>query len=416
MTNFILGFIVAVGLISPTYVFADVVINEIAWMGTDDNGSCEWIELYNESEDIVDLSTWSITVLNKSGSTKTVSLGAGAGTTVNYSGIAGRGYYLLSHDTTAASVSCESSVIGEASDWLGNIGSIANDGARISLAQSGVEKDSVDARTGWTQSGIGGSNTVPKKTAQRVGSGWGTHAPTPRGPNHQEPLEEIPDHELPDETATSTAVVTIGGTAPLVPVLHPVPKIYFAPVVSRIVPVGADTTYETFVYDSTGELRTGASVTWSFGDGTREEGEEVSHAYREEGVYTAVVRGQVKGATIVQPFTVEAVRMDVVVEPHARGVLVHNTSPYLLDVSRWQVAEQGRTYTLPEDTVIAAGGSFVLSEEVSGLPISSAPTLLYPNKRVAAQHTNSEEGSGIEETLSSRTVSLDAVRPIPPQR
>ncbi|MCP6726813.1 MAG: lamin tail domain-containing protein [Patescibacteria group bacterium] len=37
-----------------------VVINEIAWMGTDASSSDEWIELYNASEEEVDLSTWSI--------------------------------------------------------------------------------------------------------------------------------------------------------------------------------------------------------------------------------------------------------------------------------------------------------------------------------------------------------------------
>ena len=50
-----------------------VVINEIAWMGTNASTSDEWIELYNASEEEVDLSTWSI-------------FGADTGQCINFSG------------------------------------------------------------------------------------------------------------------------------------------------------------------------------------------------------------------------------------------------------------------------------------------------------------------------------------------
>jgi hypothetical protein len=48
----------------PTPSFADttltIVINEIAWMGTQTSSSDEWIELYNSSSQPVDLSGWSL--------------------------------------------------------------------------------------------------------------------------------------------------------------------------------------------------------------------------------------------------------------------------------------------------------------------------------------------------------------------
>ncbi|MCF7876445.1 lamin tail domain-containing protein, partial [Candidatus Bipolaricaulota bacterium] len=38
----------------------EVVINEIAWMGTDASSSDGWLELYNTTDKTFDLSSWSI--------------------------------------------------------------------------------------------------------------------------------------------------------------------------------------------------------------------------------------------------------------------------------------------------------------------------------------------------------------------
>jgi len=50
----------------------DVVINEIAWMGTVANSSDEWIEFYNNTDSPIDISNWSI-------------FGADTGTCLNFS-------------------------------------------------------------------------------------------------------------------------------------------------------------------------------------------------------------------------------------------------------------------------------------------------------------------------------------------
>lgn len=42
----------------------DVVINEVAWMGTVDNTSDEWIELYNTTDAPIDIANWSISGAN----------------------------------------------------------------------------------------------------------------------------------------------------------------------------------------------------------------------------------------------------------------------------------------------------------------------------------------------------------------
>ncbi len=56
MSTFFRQFILLViFLIMPVFAHARVVINEIAWMGTKESQYGEWIELYNDASEVVDL-------------------------------------------------------------------------------------------------------------------------------------------------------------------------------------------------------------------------------------------------------------------------------------------------------------------------------------------------------------------------
>ncbi len=47
-------------LLSPLFCSASVVFNEIAWMGREESHSHEWIELYNQNEEMINLQGWKI--------------------------------------------------------------------------------------------------------------------------------------------------------------------------------------------------------------------------------------------------------------------------------------------------------------------------------------------------------------------
>ena len=49
----------------PLISSAKVVINEVAWMGTEESYSDEWIELYNNSTNTVNLEGWKIFTADK---------------------------------------------------------------------------------------------------------------------------------------------------------------------------------------------------------------------------------------------------------------------------------------------------------------------------------------------------------------
>ena len=359
---------------------AAVFISEVAWMGTASGGAnCEWLELYNDSDQDVSLVGWSISLQNPS-SVSTITLSTSANQPA-YNGIAARGFYFIGR------TACSSYPVQ--TDWLGTF-SISNDHSLITLKDaSGAAVSTVDASAGWTgDGGLGGTNPsggAVKKTPQWSGSAWFTADPTPRATNAapEEPeLEEPPVEE--EETTPPTA--TIGGTAPLLPVVSPVKKLYLSSIPGRIVLTNAETPYSALVYDSTGKIRKDAEVRWAFGDGGSEEGEEVRYTYRAAGEYTAVVRATTRDG-IEAVAMVQIVVQDALVSVEKvdeRGITVRNAATHLSDLSLWKLSTGKRSFRLPEDTVIAPGRSALLPWEATKLPTSTEAALLFPDGRHVA--------------------------------
>jgi uncharacterized repeat protein (TIGR01451 family) len=102
----------------------DVVINEIAWMGTEADYRDEWIELYNNTEQVIELTGWSIVAYD---GTPAVSL-TGA--------ISASGYYLLERSDDAAVSDIPADLI--------YTGALENDPAAESLVLLGADGQVVD--------------------------------------------------------------------------------------------------------------------------------------------------------------------------------------------------------------------------------------------------------------------------------
>ncbi|HYD92919.1 MAG TPA: lamin tail domain-containing protein [Candidatus Paceibacterota bacterium] len=362
--------IVLVALVAPSAVEASVFINEIAWMGTDASGTCEWIELYNSGSETVDLTNWTLTIENP-GSAKTIAFNEPG--SVQYLGIAASGFYLLARKSTT----CDPPISTSSVDWHGSFGNgISNDGATLTLRNGDQIIDTVEASAGWSDT-IGGTNTVPKKTPQYTGSGWFAGLPTPRATNESSDLPELED---PEDEEESPPTVTVGGTVPQLPVKDPVPKLYISAIPARIVLAGAETPYRAVVYDSFGELRRDASVRWSFGDGGTAESAITRYTYTEPGEYTAAVRASTReGISVLALMPVVVVEHGISIESVSeQGITLRNATSRLADLSSWKIRAR-RTFTIPEDTVIAPDGTALLPWSVTRLSTSTEPVLLFPN-------------------------------------
>ena len=141
----LLMFFVLAGGISASFVFAakngDVLINEIAWMGTEVSYNDEWIELRNNSGLEINLEGWVLKAADGSPKINTAGM------------VPAGGFYLLERSKNYTGA-LENG--GEVLELYDNLGNLIN---------------RVDASAGWPA----GDNTT-KKTMERTVSGWQTSA------------------------------------------------------------------------------------------------------------------------------------------------------------------------------------------------------------------------------------------------
>lgn len=113
---------------------AHVVINEIAWMGTEASANDEWIELFNPNTVSVDLNGWRILIAGDNSIMLTGSIAPGS-------------YYLL--ERTNNDPVSGSDYIG---DYIGSFGryGLSDTGEHLTLVNSsGAKVDDVDCGNGW---------------------------------------------------------------------------------------------------------------------------------------------------------------------------------------------------------------------------------------------------------------------------
>jgi hypothetical protein len=144
--------VVAVAMMIGVGVYANsLVINEVAWAGTAASPTDEWIELFNPTDQPVNLAGWMLSFGDV-----VIDLGAGVETAV-----APGGYFLLerTNDDTVSDVAAD----------LIYTGSLSNDGAVLYLTDpSGKTADTANAdHDGWI-AGSASSGPVAYATMERV--------------------------------------------------------------------------------------------------------------------------------------------------------------------------------------------------------------------------------------------------------
>ncbi len=168
--------------------YAQVVINEIAWMGITNFYTNEWIELLNNGSDTVDLSGWLLRIEGKKN--KDIAL---------KNSISAGGYYLIERtdDTTLPNIPA---------DIVTPFGAgLLNSGATLVLLNAqGLEIDRVNGSDNWKIDGKTVGNNTTKETAQRAGILWITATATPRAENAT-PRAPVPAHV---QVKTATAPIS----------------------------------------------------------------------------------------------------------------------------------------------------------------------------------------------------------------
>lgn len=144
----------------------EILINEVAWMGSTISANDEWFELYNNTQNEIDLTNWILQA--NDGSPKIILSGK----------ISTQNYYLLERtdDETVPNVSAD----------LIYSGSLSNDGEWLKLFDSDNNLiNEINAQSGWP----GGENET-KKTLERVNQTWQTSSLINGTPKSQNSIQD----------------------------------------------------------------------------------------------------------------------------------------------------------------------------------------------------------------------------------
>ena len=124
---------------------------------------------------------------------------------------------------------------------------------------------------------------------------------------------------------------------------------------------------------------------WNFGDGAAAEGARVFHTYSYPGRYAVSVTAAYHYSAGVARTIVEAASAAVSLEAEGDGsLLLRSNSSKEANIGLWSLVDGGKSYVIPEDTIILAGEGVRFAASVTGLPGSPAAVLLYPNSAPAA--------------------------------
>lgn len=145
---------------TPITDFKDsIVINEVAWMGTKAQANDEWIELYNKTDQDIDLSGWTLENKNK---TFSVALAHS---------ISARGYFLLERTASSTTDITEDMIFAGA---LNNSGPNAN----LYLKNGTTIIDSIDFSWQWPAGDNGKRYTMERVSAyatSTMAANWKTY-------------------------------------------------------------------------------------------------------------------------------------------------------------------------------------------------------------------------------------------------
>ena len=360
------GLVFFIVLFFPISVFAQVRINEVAWMGDSVSSSHEWIELFSNND--VSLEGWSLSALDGSPS-------------IALSGSISGGYFLLERTS-------DESVVGVAADQI-YTGALSNSGEILVLKDAnGTEVDRVDGSDGWS---IGGDNST-KETLQWNGGSWSTAIATPRKQNGGGAVEKTTQTQ-----GTESAPSTQGGFTGIAPLHITLPK-------SITTVVGADTLFSAQADNGVGTVFDAARFKWSFGDGVSLQGNNIYHVYQYPGTYIIFVTARYgrQTATAKVSIMVSAFPLSITASD-AEKIVIQNDSDNDIDISRYRITSGEHTFIFPDNTFIAGNTSIIFSAKVIGFPLTDA-ILQYPSGLVAAQQV-----PAVKEVMTPKVVAHKSV-------
>lgn len=327
-------------------VQAEVIINEVAWMGTENSQYEEWLELYNTGEEAVSLAGWK---LYKKEETLLFSLSKT---------IPAGGYLLVCR--TTASVPDPLEGICEEKGVFGGSG-LNNTSDFLELQNTnGSRIDSIDALSGWPA-----GEATEKKTMQWSGESWVSASPTPGEENETVSLEEAEG----ETEGNSNSEVKKAPPEPKVRAKIEVPKVVFAE---------EPFSFRGVILENLKEVKYRGRYYWNLGDGksleTFEYPGKLEHTYFYPGEYAVFFDYFPDVFTDIPKFAervrIEAIPLEVSIEKVGGikdfGIEILNKATEELDISGWSLVSGRKAFIFPQRSILLPKKSLTISGRRTG--------------------------------------------------
>lgn len=320
-------------LLGSTCITSALVINEVMSNPIGDDSGREWIELYNDSTESVDLSTLTISI---KGGTPLVVTPLSGGTT-------------LSPSSYAIIGSVVSGATRFGLDYPEYSGPLFK--SSISLVNTGIT--SLDIRLQGTVVNSISSYTAAKEghTYSHLQGTYGVGTPTPGRENESSNTSVT---ETSTTTTSNPNQVTIAQMSP-----PSADMIIFLPKEKTVV-AGALTNYSVSAMTNAGKAIENVTFKWAFGDGGQQTGSSTMYRYVYPGKYIIQVEGGNGLMAATGRMNVRVVAPDVLITNIKNGkygpyISLINPNSYDLDISDWKISIDGSLFSFPKNTLLGLG-------------------------------------------------------------
>lgn len=134
----------------------------------------------------------------------------------------------------------------------------------------------------------------------------------------------------------------------------------------RLTTVGNKVLFEAMVTKTQNISEKMITFEWSFGDGTKASGKNVSHFYRNAGDYTVVLNASASDKQAVSRTSVRVISPNIIVKKIDGGIEVSNKSGAEINLGDWTILGN-KSFTIPSDTLIPNNKTVVFSDEITGI-------------------------------------------------
>ncbi|OGI87781.1 hypothetical protein A2995_00690 [Candidatus Nomurabacteria bacterium RIFCSPLOWO2_01_FULL_33_24] len=379
MKNLIKVFFVLIIILFTHNIFAQVIINEIAWMGNSNSSSDEWIELYNLGGSDIDLTNWTLEATDDSPS-------------ITLSGfLPSFNFFLLERtdDSSAPTISA---------DFI-YTGALSNDGEHLILKNDlGEIINQIDASTGW----LAGDNAT-KETMQWDGAVWQTGEATPRATN----IGSSSNHGGESGGSSSKELIIIDENIPVFSLPTKMSTKIIAP---ESMIAEAPYIFSSKTLNSGGEILIKGKYTWNFGNGEIREDQEnkdFEYTYSHPGEYVVILEYRKNfynlNPDVTDRIVIEVIPADLSISNvfEDGSIELFNESDNEINIGKWSLKSNDNYFNIPKNTFILSGKKLVFSPSVTGFTniALNQMALIYPNQKIASDYKKEPEPKKIPQKI-----------------